>query len=218
MNEEFSAKGLMLNLRYRITVGVVKKIQSGESEICLWKITESDDSIDIQVDEVDSQKPHRTIQYKAGRAALHALNIPVSDMEKDEFGKPHLPKSKKQISLSHCKKYAAAISSNSRVGIDVEEITPRVEKIAKRFVHPTEEAFLPIENRLEALYLLWSAKEALYKLYGKKAVDFRDHMIAKPFELKRNGFFYMEFLKHKPMLYLIQYEIFDNHSLVWVEE
>lgn len=199
-------------------MGVVKKIQSGESEICLWKISETDEKLPLNVDEVDSQKSHRTVQYRAGRAALHALDVPVSEMEKDEFGKPQLRNSKKHISLSHSKIYAAAIYSNSRVGIDVEEITPRVEKIARRFVHPKEEAFLPKDKRLEGLYLLWSAKEALYKLYGKKAVDFRDHMIAKPFEIKRSGFFYMEFLKHKPMLYLIQYEIFDNHSLVWVEE
>lgn len=193
-----------------------KKIQSGNAEVCLWKITEEEGEFNVAVDDVASQVSARNKQYLASRAALEALNVDVSKLEKDDFGKPYLRKGK-HVSLSHCAKYAVGIAGKKPVGIDIEEITPRVERIAKRFVHEKEWSFIQPDKRLETLYLLWSAKEALYKLYGKKAVDFKNHMIARPFKTARSGWFEMEFLKDRPSVFVMQYEIYDNHTMVWVE-
>ncbi len=196
---------------------VLKKIQTNDSEVCVWKITEGQSDFELNLQPSESTQAQRNIQWLAGRAALSALHVDVSSIQKDEFGKPHLGSNSHQISLSHCKKYAAAIKSNLSVGIDIEEITPRIDRIAKRFVHPNEWAFINESQRLEMLYLLWSGKEALYKLYGKKAVDFQNHMIAQPFELRKSGIFTMKFLKDVNESFIIQYEIFDGHTLVWVE-
>jgi 4'-phosphopantetheinyl transferase len=198
-------------------VPVLKKIQTAVSEICLWKITESEDDFQLNIPADESLLKERNTQWLAGRAALDALGIDVANIVKDDFGKPYLKGKGKNISLSHSKKYAAGIASKSMVGIDVEEITPRIERIAHRFVHAKEWDFISDETRLTALYLLWSGKEALYKLYGKKAVDFQNHMIAKPFEVAKNGFFVIQFLKDADDTYTIQYEVYDNHTLVWVE-
>ncbi|MFX6226067.1 hypothetical protein ABTF68_21555, partial [Acinetobacter baumannii] len=44
--------------------------------------------------------------------------------------KPYLPDEQYHFSISHCGRFAAAIvSSDKRVGIDIENITERVHKI-----------------------------------------------------------------------------------------
>lgn len=198
-------------------VPVLKKIQAGKAEICLWKITEQIADFSVSTDDLESDHTTRNKQWMASRAALEALDVDVSKLQKDDFGKPYLRGKGKHLSLSHCSKYAAGITGSLPVGIDIEEITPRIERIAKRFVHDKEWEFIKKSKRIETLYILWSAKEALYKLYGKKAVDFKNHMIARPFKTTKSGWFEMEFLKDTKAVFTIQYEIYDNHSLVWVE-
>lgn len=196
---------------------VHKRIQSGEANLCLWKITEEITDFNLSISREESDNLSRNQQWLAGRAALDALDVDIEALQKDTYGKPMIGGGSAQVSLSHCKSYAAAIKSQNPVGIDIEEITPRIERIAPRFVHEYEWEFISKRDRLVYLYVLWSAKEALYKLYGKKSVDFKNHMIAKPFELSTSGVFYMEFLKNTSMLYVMQYEVYDNHTLVWVE-
>ena len=77
---------------------------------------------------------------------------------------------KSQISISHTRGYAALIlSDDSEVGIDIEYRSDRVERIASRFIRPDEKA----ETTDEKL-LLWSAKEAVYKLFSEDNLMFFD--------------------------------------------
>ena len=75
-----------------------------------------------------------------------------------------------QISISHTRGYAALIlSDDSEVGVDIEYRSDRVERIASRFIRPDEKA----ETTDEKL-LLWSAKEAVYKLFSEDKLMFFD--------------------------------------------
>ena len=77
---------------------------------------------------------------------------------------------KSQISISHTRGYAALIlSDDSEIGIDIEYRSDRVERIASRFIRPDEKA----ETTDEKL-LLWSAKEAVYKLFSEDNLLFFD--------------------------------------------
>lgn len=79
---------------------------------------------------------------------------------------PALP----HISISHTKGYAALILSDAEeVGIDIEYLSDRVERIAPRFIRYDEHA----ETTLQKL-LLWSAKETVYKLFSEDALGFFD--------------------------------------------
>ncbi|MBO6515639.1 MAG: 4'-phosphopantetheinyl transferase superfamily protein [Bacteroidia bacterium] len=195
-----------------------KRFTSGGAEVCIWENEPGETLTFTPSAEAEDMKPNRAVEWVSSRMALQELGVDLSCVKKDDFGKPHITNSEDHISISHCKQYAAAIRSPFAVGIDIEAITPRIERIATRFVNPKEEIVLDKNDRLTALYVLWGAKEALYKLYGKKAVDFREHMVASPFDLEERGKFYMEFLKGKPMLYVMRYEVFDNHVAVWVME
>ena len=42
-------------------------------------------------------------------------------------------------------------------------------------------------TRLEHLHYYWGAKEALYKCYGRRRLDFKEHILIEPFEYAENG-------------------------------
>lgn len=106
----------------------------------------------------------------------------------DVNGKPHLKNQSHFLSVSHAASYSAAIISESvHVGIDIEKIHPRIEKIIGKYLNQYETEKLGTEHRLEKLYIFWSAKEALYKMYGKRNLLFKEHMTIEPFEFNSGG-------------------------------
>jgi phosphopantetheinyl transferase len=106
----------------------------------------------------------------------------------DADGKPHINEPWHFVSVSHSKDFAAVIVSKDKaVGIDVEVIHPRIEKVISKFLSEEEIAGLGTVKRLEQLYVYWSGKEALYKLDGKGAPDFSHQILFGPFEYETPG-------------------------------
>ncbi len=130
---------------------------------------------------------HPTNQSLSARALASLLSGKDLAIERDENGKPIAKNESLNLSLSHSKNFAAAIvSSQKNVGIDIETIHPRIERIAHKFLKPSELQNITT-NKVETLILYWSAKESLYKLYSKKQLDFASQLIIQPFELKQKG-------------------------------
>ena len=106
----------------------------------------------------------------------------------DVNGKPHLVNSDHSISISHTKNFVAVIlSKNGGVGIDLETIQPRIEKIAKRFVTKEEENFIEPSKRMDYQHVIWGTKEVLFKIYGKGELHFLDNIQVEKFTLSENG-------------------------------
>lgn len=101
----------------------------------------------------------------------------------DEYGKPRMPDFKGHFSVSHSGDLAAAIVSYEiPVGIDIERIRERIERVAERFLSLEELEQTGDNARLEKLHVYWGAKEALYKLYGKPEVDLQKDIHIEPFD------------------------------------
>lgn len=82
-------------------------------------------------------------------------------------GAPYLPNLPDQhLSLSHTEGLAMVGLSKQPIGVDIERIDKQILKVQSRFVHQSEEASLHTEriDLIKALYILWTAKEAAYKL------------------------------------------------------
>src|SRR3546814_10618570 len=73
------------------------------------------------------------------------------------------------------------VSLNGPVGVDIEQINSKIEKIAARFLLPEELEFIDPQARLNHLYACWSVKEAIYKWYGKGGLAFFGGIILEPF-------------------------------------
>lgn len=163
--------------------------QSGE--IGLWRITEPEDWFLTQLDLSDAErerlsrfKGRRRVDWLAARQLVHCM----SGRErrgywyKDDFGKPYLESSDYHISISHSGSLAAAIASPKLVGIDVQQLTPSLERLAHKYMSPDERNSLQPNHRLQQLHVYWGGKEALYKAYGRRALDFCRHMRITPFQ------------------------------------
>ncbi len=169
-----------------------------DTEFALWKIEEQADELYRQL-QLNTEEKAFVEGISNGKRHLHWLGTRVLlrkmlnteeyiDCRVDEHGKPYLFTLPYHISLSHSFDYAAVmVSRHSPVGIDVEQVKQKVERIAHKFMRPEELAFIESAHRIEQLYVCWCAKEAIYKCYGQKEVSFLDHIILQPFKFDERG-------------------------------
>ena len=194
------------------------------TKLGIWKIEEPEDfflqSVPLQR---NITHPLKRLQHLAGRFLLPFLfpDFPHAEIEIADTRKPFLPDEQYHFSISHCGDYAAAIvSSKERVGIDIELITQRIHHIKHKFLHTDELVFVNThqENHQTGLLtLLWSAKEAMFKWWGRGDIDFSEVLLTKPFSFMTEGIIPARFVKKAIDVPLtIQYEMRDGLSLAWV--
>ncbi len=56
-------------------------------------------------------------------------------------------------------------SIDKKVAVDIEKLQPKIERIKKKFLHPSD---YEQGEHLINLTLIWSAKEAIYKFFHTK--------------------------------------------------
>lgn len=155
------------------------------TQLAIWRIEEPE-SFYLQKVPVKKEvaHPYKRLQHLAGRYLLPELftDFPLEEIAIADTRKPFLPGEKYHFSISHCGNYAAAIaSSDKRVGVDIEMVTPRLYDIVHKFLNAEEQIFLQewkhiTQVHLQLITILWSAKEAIYKWYGDGQMDFKRHM------------------------------------------
>ncbi|MEJ7677310.1 MAG: 4'-phosphopantetheinyl transferase superfamily protein [Segetibacter sp.] len=195
------------------------------TRLAIWKIEEAENFFLSKVPlQREITHPNKRLQHLAGRYLLPFLfdDFPYEEIEIADTRKPFLPNEQYHFSISHCNRYAAAIvSSDCRVGVDVEFTTPRLEKIKHKFLHQAELRFVNSQlprQQLKLLSVLWSAKEAMYKWYGEGSVDFSEMMRTFPFQLVQEGNINAAFMKENFQQKLIlHYKLMEELTLVWVE-
>lgn len=167
-----------------------------EAKVLVWELTESAETLYGQLnlnepdknafDKIVSDK--RRLEYLAIRVALKTLLGKEIQIEYDCEGKPYLSDKSYQISVSHSNKWIAVIAHPTRmVGIDIECPTDKILKIYNRFLSIQEQEELSDGKDIRQLLLAWSAKETLYKIIGKEAIDFASQLRIFPFEVKPTG-------------------------------
>lgn len=90
-------------------------------------------------------------------------------LEHDEKGAPYLPEHPEiSVSISHCRKaVAVVVSSEGRVGIDVECRRKIGDGLLERVCTPDEQAAVcAAEDSTMAFLQLWTRKEAVLKMRG----------------------------------------------------
>ncbi|RRA97634.1 4'-phosphopantetheinyl transferase family protein [Larkinella rosea] len=157
----------------------------------LWEIEESEEELHAQVtltvpeqmELIEITHPAQRVEWLACRAALRSLvqtYWSYAGLYKDEFGKPHLIGLKAHVSISHTSGWAAAVVHHSKaVGIDIEPFRDQFVRVVPRVL--SDEEISHANGDLHRLAVYWCAKEALYKLYGKRQLTFREHLHVEPF-------------------------------------
>ncbi|NRB50107.1 MAG: 4'-phosphopantetheinyl transferase superfamily protein [Saprospiraceae bacterium] len=161
-------------------------------ELGLWNIEEEEEWFlhklllsPMELRQLSRMKGRRRTEWLAVRQLVHTMSgrEKRGAFVKDEFGKPHLENSNYHISISHSETLAAAIAGPVPVGIDIQKIVPKITRIAHKFLREEERAIIAPHNLIEHMHFYWGAKEALYKTYGRRELDFREHIFIEPFHL-----------------------------------
>jgi 4'-phosphopantetheinyl transferase EntD len=206
------------------------------TKLGVWRIEEPEDFFLEKVPlKRNVSHPQKRLQHLAGRYLLPQLftDFPLQEIIIADTRKPFLENEKYHFSISHCGNFAAAIvSSKKRVGVDVEFVTPRIQNISHKFLSEEESLFfnedyqqfleqwgLKEKMYLEFLTLIWSAKEAIYKWYGKGEVDFKEHMqLNGAITFHENEWMELPFIfcKEETIPLIIHAKIFDDWVLAYV--
>ena len=122
----------------------------------------------------------RKIEFLGVRRIRNESNL-SSPIYYSDSRKPFLKKElNTYISISHSKHYCAFGASSRELGIDIEEISPRIERIASRFVSEEEKQFIS-EQKILDLTKIWTMKEAMFKLNNRTGIEFITELIIEHF-------------------------------------
>lgn len=192
------------------------------TRLAVWQITEPE-SFFLEKAFLPRTIPHpqKRLQHLAGRYLLQHLfpAFPYKEMLIADTKKPFLPNQQFHFSISHCANYAAVIvSTDKRVGIDIELFTDKIEKISHKFLHPEELTF--IESGVEKLRrqaIAWSAKEAMFKWWGLGEVDFSEVLRLEAFDFAEEGKIFGSFKKEAVEIPLtVFFRTFQDLTLTWL--
>jgi len=199
-----------------------------DTEFAIWRIEEEAEELYNQL-QLDDQEKAYYEKLKVGKRNLHWLGTRVLlrqllrtdeyiDCKVDAHGKPYLVNLPYHISLSHSFDYAAVMISKSPVGIDIEQVKEKVERIATKFMRKEEMAFITERNKIKQLYVCWCAKEAVYKCFGQKEVSFADNISLKPFEFEGHGVVEARLLKDVTDInYAVGYLQYEDYMVGYVK-
>jgi 4'-phosphopantetheinyl transferase EntD len=168
------------------------KNTSNYAKIGIWKITESTEDLIALLENkgfntctlLVTKNKQRLKQWLSTRLLLYYF-YDNFEIIYDENGKPHLGNDH-FISISHSHQFVA-VSVNEKIdcGIDIEKLSPKVERIKHKFLNLID---LKNVTSLENLMIYWSAKEALYKYYGRKEVQFIENLFIENFDKNDDTF------------------------------
>lgn len=91
----------------------------------------------------------------------------------NEVGAPVVDTPDTYISVAHGAGCVAVAISDSRVGVDIERTDRDFGSVSSRYMTLAEQQ-LSADERWAAV--VWTAKEALYKLYGRRGVELRGEL------------------------------------------
>ena len=133
--------------------------------------------------------------------------------------KPYISGIDLDFNISHSKhlfSYIIADNLKLHVGIDIEKISTKIERVVHKFLSKIEIDSIDSKNRLLHLYICWSAKEALYKIHINNGLSYTEDIILQPFNPLNDKTIsaYIQ-SNEKKTEYILNFQIIDNHSLVW---
>lgn len=203
-----------------------KKLDQG-GEISVWEVTESEEEllkiISIPNDELEELYFTRSESRRREKLAVRALlNTVFEDkvyLGHHDNGSPFIQNNSTHISITHTNRFVAIITHPTEdVGIDIECLERDFSAVEKKALSEEEREDLSDKHRNLQLAIYWCAKEAIYKRMSQHGVDFAKQMEIDKFNPKDEGEIDATFIDKdgEEEEFELEYEVFDNHVLVWL--
>jgi len=210
-------------------MGCITKHYLNEFSILgVWKIEEELDTLLelVSLDNDEKKKydgfssTSRKLEFLSVRALLSELIGKEAKIVYNKNNKPFLKDGSRFLSISHSHKLTAVLlSTNEKVGIDLEYMSSNIAAIAFKFLNWREKVTRENENRRYHLYLHWCAKEALYKICDKEGISIKRNITIEPFEVKDSG--EIKGKVHTDKIndsFDLFYTRYNNYAIVWTKK
>lgn len=169
---------------------IIAQIEFPENiKVAFWQLDESPDDLfhELELTPADLEEwtnlkhSKRQREWMASRAALRSGLQCQEEVLYLPNGKPYM--AKQALSFSHCLPLAGALIHSQFAGFDIQSADPKIEVIKTKFGNAKElEAAEKSSSPLDYLTIIWSAKEAIFKVYGEN-LAFANAMDIHPFEV-----------------------------------
>ncbi len=159
----------------------------------VWKISESLQELESAISLADAELDvYRQFRFEARKREWLAVRCLLHQMLGYYAPVHYLPSGKPWIegcciSISHTKGYVGVSLAEKPTAIDLEYPSSRVEPLVHRFVSEEEMRMVDPHNRALSFLLIWSAKEALFKLYDQTGVLFNQDLYVRGLSLANEG-------------------------------
>ncbi|MDA3865748.1 MAG: 4'-phosphopantetheinyl transferase superfamily protein [Salinivirgaceae bacterium] len=195
-----------------------------ETAIQFWDLQEKHSELEYMVQLSDSEQKYynkftntkRKSEFLASRI-LQRKVIPNKHILYLDTGAPILNESGCYISIAHSTETACFMHSKYHCGVDIETITSRALRVAKRFLNSKEFKFIGEEFPARDATLLWSAKESIYKMLGRIGIDFATQLIITSIETSNRQHMKVSVINDGHTAeYELSYTFFDNQVVTWI--
>lgn len=200
------------------------------SRLAIWNMIESPEELKASYPMLGQSYDEACQRFKSQHRrkeflAIRALLIEMSDgrlpaVHYDANGKPSLDDGRK-VSFSHTQGYAVVLmSERDEVGVDIEHKGDRVAKVAHKFLRddefPSSHATASSPDAvgslsIDALLVMWSAKEAVYKLFSAQNLAFEEMRVVH-FSPQLQGRIIVENLK-EGVAVEVEYQLTDDYVM-----
>jgi len=161
-------------------------------DLFLWKLSETEielnSHIDLSLSSISKldliKSSSQRKQFLGVQNLLKLHNVNNGSLFYDKNGKPHLSNNK-FISISHSFEYCGVIVSDVKVGLDIEKFRPKILNISKKFISESDWNLIKLSS-VENVTKVWTIKEAVFKAFGHKAIDFKKNIIITSINKKFN--------------------------------
>ena len=174
----------------------------------LTALCDDDSLVAYALENFGSEK--RRCEWLAARILIRKLAGYRAEVLYSPEGKPMLADGSRFLSISHTAGYVAvALHSKCNVGVDVETIGAKVQRLYKRVLGADEVAALDRSNETVAMLLHWSAKESFYKIVGNRGGSYAANFSVSPFMVGESGSFSISYtadgrlIKKLPVTYIV---------------
>ena len=210
-------------------MGCITKHYLNEFSILgVWKIEEDLNTLlELVFLDNDEKKKYksfssnsRKLEFLSVRALLSELIGRDAKIVYNKNNKPFLNDGSRFISISHSHKLTSILlSTNEKVGIDLEYMSSNIAALAFKFINIKEKVTKELEERRYHLYIHWCAKEALYKICDKEGISIRNNITIDPFIVAESG----EITGHVHTNKINEsfdlfYSKYDNYAIVWTKK
>lgn len=142
-------------------------------------------STDVDLTQLLDEEKEKYVALKSEKRKKEFLLVrilknqlfPGKEITYNENGAPFFTDYSYSLSISHTSKFVGiAISSEKRLGLDIEQIQDKIVRLAPKFMHSNELSSITSPHLAAEYTHFWCGKEALYKWSGIEGLSFQNEL------------------------------------------